>query len=113
VDLNVVALTGNLTRDPELRQTGTGKSVVSLRVAVNGFGDKTSFLDLTAWDKTADIAAQYLGKGSAVAVSGRLQQREYTDKEGNKRSAVEIVVNDLKLPAKGATAAAPAEEFDF
>lgn len=101
MDICIAALTGNLTKDPEVRQTGSGKTVANLRVAVNTYGDKTSYFDLVVWERTAEIAGEYLHKGSAVAVSGRLEQREW-EKDGQKRSSVELIVNDLKLPAKGA-----------
>lgn len=113
MDICIAALTGNLTKDPEVRETSSGKTVANLRIAVNTYGDKTSYFDLVVWERTAEIAGEYLSKGSAVAVSGRLEQREW-EKDGQKRSSVELVVNDLKLPAKGGVAAtAPAAELPF
>lgn len=112
MDINTVALTGNLTRDPELRQVGDN-AVVSMRVASQGFGDKTNYFDVAAWGKLAGLCDDFLSKGSAVAVSGRLEYREYTDKEGNKRAAVQVTANDVKFPPKGSNASAPTTELDF
>ena len=94
VNLNRVCITGNLTRDPELRSTNSGTSVCSLRVAVNTrrkdpqtgeWGEKPNYFDVTVWGAQADNCAQYLSKGRPVAVDGRLEWREFTDREGNKR----------------------------
>ena len=95
--LNSVILMGRLTRAPELRHTGTGKAVVSFTLAVDrDFGDRqTDFIDCAAWGGTAEFTARNIGKGQRVAVSGRLQIREWTDKEGNNRRAAEVIVSNI------------------
>ena len=98
-------ITGNLTRDPELRSTPNGASVCSFSVAVNrNYKDSSganqesvSFIDCTAWGRAGEIIAQYAKKGSGILVSGRLEQRSWEDKEGQKRSRVEIVVEDFNF----------------
>ncbi len=99
---STVTIVGNLTRDPELRFTAGGKGVASFGVAVgrryqvNGeWQEKTSFFNVTAWDTLGENAAASLTKGSRVIVSGRLEQREYETKEGEKRNVVEIVADEL------------------
>lgn len=101
--LNVVALMGRLVADPQLRQTATGKNVASFRVAVdrgrkdaNG-QNQADFFDIVAWDKSAEFVCRYFQKGSLIAVEGRLQSRNYQDKNGNNRSAVEVVVNNVSF----------------
>lgn len=103
-NLNNVALTGNLTRDIELKTTANGTQVANATIAVNGFkeGD-TSFIDLVMFGKTAEVAAKYTAKGQQIGVSGRLQQRSWEAKDGTKRSTVEVVVDNLQLPSKGTT----------
>lgn len=96
---------GNLTRDPELRTTPSGAQVCSFSVAVNrSFKDSSgqqqeavSFIDCSAWGRAGEIIAQYAKKGSGIMVSGRLDQRSWEDKEGQKRSRVEIVVEDFNF----------------
>lgn len=99
-------ITGNLTRDPELRTTPNGASVCSFSVAVNrvyrdASGEQkedVSFIDCSAWGKLAEMISQYAKKGSGVLVSGRLDQRSWEDKtSGQKRSRVEIVVEDFNF----------------
>lgn len=105
--LNVVALMGRLVADPQLRQTTTGKNVASFRVAVdrgrkdaNG-QNQVDFFDIVAWDKSAEFICRYFQKGSMIAVEGRLQSRlqsrNYQDKSGNNRNAVEVVVNNVSF----------------
>lgn len=103
-NINRVVLTGNLTRDPELRSTGSGTSVCSLRLAVNtrrkegdSWTDKPNYFDVTVWGKQGENAAQYLAKGRGVAVDGRLEWREFTDKDGNNRQATEIVADSVQF----------------
>lgn len=103
MSLNVVAIMGRLAADPQMRQTQSGKSVASFRVAVdrgrkdaNG-QNQTDWLDVVAWDKTADFVSRYFTKGSRIAVSGRLQSRNYQDKNGNNRTAIEIVANQVSF----------------
>ena len=117
--LNVVAIMGRLARDPEMRQTATGKSVAAFRIACDrGRKDasgqmQTDWLDVVAWDKLAEFVCRYFAKGQMIAVSGRLQTRSYQDKNGNNRTAVEIVAGTLnfcggKAESGGTPASAPA-----
>ena len=103
---NKVTLMGNLTRDPETRTTPSGQSVTSFSLAVNRSWrgadgqqqESVSYIDCTAWGKAGEIIAQYMGKGRALLVSGRLDQRSWDDKEsGQKRSKVEVVVEDFNF----------------
>lgn len=96
---NKVIIVGHLVRDPELKQTTSGESVTTFSVAVNRIGKngECDFFDVTAWRKTAELAAQYLKKGRAVLVCGRLQNRSWTDKQGNKRTSTEIVAEELQF----------------
>ncbi len=98
-------ITGNLTRDPELRTTPNGASVCSFSVAVNRVyrdsngeqKEDVSFIDCSAWGKLAEMISQYAKKGSGVLVSGRLDQRSFEGKDGVRRSRVEIVVEDFNF----------------
>lgn len=102
---NKVILMGNLTRDVEVRTTASGQSVANFSLAVTRSWkgqdgqsqDQTSFINCVAWGKVGDIIAQYVSKGSPLLVSGRLDQRSYEDKDGNKRQAVEVVVEDFNF----------------
>jgi single-strand DNA-binding protein len=104
-NINRVILTGNLTKDPELRSTGSGMSVCSLRIASNTrrkdqsgeWVDKPNYFDVTIWGRQGENAAQYLSKGRPVAIDGRLEWREFTDQAGNKRQAVEIVADNVQF----------------
>ena len=104
-NINRVVLTGNLTRDPELRNTPSGTSVCSLRLAVNTsrkdasgqWVDKPNYFDITVWGRQGENVAQYLAKGRPIAVDGRLEWREFTDKDGNNRQAVEIVADSVQF----------------
>lgn len=95
---NKVILMGNLTRDPELRYTPAGIAVVNLRLAVNRRfrdrggeqKDEVCFLTVVVWDKQAELCNQYLQKGRAVFVEGRLQSRSFEDSSGNKRNVLEV-----------------------
>ena len=106
---NKLILMGNLTRDVEVRTTASGQSVANFSLAVNRSWrgqdgqqqDQTSFINCVAWGKVGDIIAQYVHKGSPLLVSGRLDQRSYQDKDGNKRSAVEVVVEDFNFVGGG------------
>ena len=103
MSLNVVAIMGRLAADPQMRQTQAGKSVCSFRIACDrGRKDangqmQTDWLDVVAWDKTADFVSHYFPKGSMIAVTGRLQSRNYRDKNGNNRTAIEIVANRVSF----------------
>lgn len=99
--LNTITIMGRLTRDPELRRTGSGIAVASFTVAVDrdrapeGQEKETDFLDCVAWRQTAEFVEKYFKKGRMIVVSGRLQIRGWTDKEGNKRRSAEIVADNV------------------
>ena len=95
--LNHITIMGRLTKDPELRRTGTGVAVTSFTLAVDrDFGDKeTDFIECVAWKNTAEFVSKYFSKGRMAVVSGRLQIRNWTDKEGNKRKAAEVVADNV------------------
>jgi len=94
--VNQVFLIGRLTRDVELKSTTSGKNVASFSLAVDkSTGEGADFFDCVAWEKTAELLQQYCGKGSKIHVQGNLQQRSWEDKDGQKRSKVEVVVRDL------------------
>ena len=100
--LNHIVIMGRLTRDPELRYTQSQTPVVSFRVAVDrdfapkdGGERQTDFIDCVAWRSTAEFVSKYFQKGSMVVVSGRLQIREYTDRDNNRRTAAEIVADNV------------------
>lgn len=102
MSLNRVCIMGRLVKDPELRRTQTGTAVTSFTLAVDDdFKDKqsderkTNFLDCVAWRQTAEFVCQYFTKGRMAVVDGRLQSRKYEDKDGNKRTAVEIVADSV------------------
>lgn len=99
--LNKVIIMGRLTRDPELRRTQSGTAVTSFTLAVDRdfksqSGEKeTDFIDVVAWRNTGEFAAKYLAKGRMVAVEGRIQVRDWQDKDGNRRKSVEVVADNV------------------
>lgn len=99
--LNHITLMGRLTKDPELRHTGSGVSVANFSLAVerdykSGEGEReTDFIEIVAWRGTADFVTKYFRRGSMAAISGRLQIRSFVDKEGNKRKAAEVVAESI------------------
>lgn len=100
--LNHIVIMGRLVRDPELRRTGSGVAVTSFTVAVDrDFGNRengereTDFIDCVAWRQTGEFVSKYFAKGRMAVVSGRLQIRNWTDKEGNKRRSAEIVADNV------------------
>ncbi len=100
--LNHIVVMGRLTRDPELRRTGAGTAVTSFTVAVDrDFGGKdggekeTDFIDCVAWRQTGEFVSKYFTKGRVAVVSGRLQIRSWTDKDGNKRRTAEVVADNV------------------
>lgn len=130
--LNHITIMGRLVRDPELRRTGSGVAVASFTVAVDrDFTDKqsgekkTDFIDCVAWRQTGEFIAKHFTKGRMIVVDGRLEMRDWTDKEGNKRRNAEINVENAyfadskrdgdSAPAYGgnsyATPATPASDF--
>lgn len=106
-NLNKVMLIGNLTADPEVRQTPRGNSLTELRLAVNRISsgpnegerrEETTFLDVTCWGRTGEVAAQYLSKGRPVFIEGRLQMDTWEDKQtGQRRSRIRIIAENLQL----------------
>ena len=121
--LNHITIMGRLTRDPELRRTGSGVAVASFTVAVdrdfgkNENGEKeTDFIDCVAWRQTGEFVSKYFTKGRMAVVSGRLQIRSWTDKDGNKRRTAEVVADnvyfgDSKREGEGSYAAPAAPSF--
>ena len=100
--LNKIFLMGRLTRDPELRRTQTGTPVASFSLAVDrDFKDKstgeraTDFIDVVAWRQTGEFVSRYFTKGRMAVVEGRLQMRDWTDKDGNKRRSAEVVADNV------------------
>ena len=120
--LNHIIVMGRLTRDPELRRTGSGTAVASFTIAVDrdfspkdGGERETDFIDCVAWRQTGEFVSKYFQKGRMAVVSGRLQIRSWTDKDGNKRRTAEVIADnvyfgDSKRDDQGASAfgAAPA-----
>ena len=97
--LNHITLMGRLVRDPELRRTGSGVAVASFRIAVDrdfqskeGGERKADFIDCVAWRQTGEFISKYFTKGRMIVVDGRLEMRDWTDKDGNKRTVAEVVV---------------------
>ena len=99
--LNKIIIMGRLTRDPELRRTGSGTAVTSFSLACDRdfksqSGDKeTDFIDVVAWKNTAEFVSKYFSKGRMAVVDGRLQIRDWTDKAGNKRTTAEVVADNV------------------
>ena len=98
--LNQIVLMGRLTRDPELRYTQSQTPVATFRIAVDrdytgrdGGEKQTDFIDIVAWRQSAEFASKYFTKGSMVIVTGRLQMRDWTDRDGNKRTSAEVVAD--------------------
>ena len=103
-DLNRVVIIGRLARDPELKHTPNGTAVAGFSVASNysfGSGDnkkeQVSYFDCIAWSKTGEIITEYVKKGHRIAIEGRLQQRRWDDQDGNKKSKIEIVVENFQF----------------
>lgn len=101
--LNIVALMGRLVYDPELKTTQNGTSVCSFRVAVDrsftrqGEERKADFIDVTAWRQTAEFVSKYFQKGSMIAIEGSLQTRQYQNKNGNNRTATEVLASQVSF----------------
>ena len=122
--LNHITIMGRLVRDPELRRTGSGVAVASFRVAVDrdfvsreGGERKADFIDCVAWRQTGEFISKYFAKGRMIVVDGRLEMRDWTDKDGNKRTSAEVVVanayfGDSKREGdSGSYSAAPAPSY--
>lgn len=107
---NRVILLGNITRDIELRHTQGGTAVTDIGLAVNDrrkhaqteeWIEETSFVDVTLWGRTAEVAHQYLGKGSAVLIEGRIKQDRWEDKDGNKRQKLRVIAEKMQMLGSG------------
>jgi single-strand DNA-binding protein len=116
-NLNKVFLIGRLTRDPELRYTQNGQSVANFGMAVNreymgkeGKQEETCFINLVIWGKRAEVCAEYLKKGNLLFVEGRLQYRAWETRDNQKRSTIEVIVEDFQFLEKPQTAAFPEKE---
>ena len=99
--LNHITIMGRLTRDPELRRTGSGVAVASFTLAVdrdfgkNDNGEReTDFIDCVAWRQTGEFVSKYFTKGRMIVVDGRLEMRDWTDRDGNKRTSAEVIVDN-------------------
>ena len=114
--LNVVVLMGRMVADPELKRTQSGVSVSSFRVAVDrGFSKeerKADFIDVVAWKGTAEFVCKYFHKGSMIALAGSLQTRNYEDKNGNKRTAYEVVANEVNFAGSQTKKESSADNFE-
>lgn len=98
--LNRIILIGRLTQEPEMKYTQSGKAVTNFTLAVDrphSQNKETDFIRIVAWDKLAELVAQYLHKGRLAAVEGRLQIRQYEDKEGNKQRIAEVVADNVRF----------------
>lgn len=99
--INSVVLMGRITQDIELRSTTSGTSVIQFTIAVERYGKgeekQTDFITCVAWKGTAEFISKYFGKGRMIAVTGRLQSRSYEDKNGNKRTAIEVNVEQASF----------------
>lgn len=123
--LNKIIIMGRLTRDPELRRTGSGTAVTSFALAVDRdfksqSGEKeTDFIDVVAWRATAEFVSKYFTKGRMAVVEGRLQLRDWTDKDGGKRRSAEVIANSVYFgdfrrddtPSAGTPADVSADDF--
>ena len=115
--LNHIVIMGRLTRDPELRRTGSGTAVAAFTVAVDrdyaaqGQEKETDFIDCVAWAQRGEFVSKYFSKGSMIVVSGRLQIRGWTDKDGNKRRSAEINADNCYFgESKGRSESRPAAQ---
>ena len=97
--LNRVILIGRVVAQPDLRYTQNGKAVANFRLAVDrrGKNDEADFIPIVAWERTAEICGEFLAKGKLVAIEGRLQTRTYETKDGQKRSAFDVVADDMRM----------------
>ena len=113
--LNNVVLVGRLTATPELRRTNSGSSVTSFTIALDNPTAKdqdktTSFIPVNCWNATAENVAKYCDKGDLIALEGRLNQRTYEDKDGNRRSVVEVIAQNIQFLTPMKDKKEPAEE---
>lgn len=107
--INSVTLIGRVTQDIEVRKTNTNKSVASFTLAVGDKNSESSFVNMTAWNKTAELLAQYAPKGKQIGVTGRLQTRIW-EKDGDKRKATEVIVEQVQFLSDGKAQVAKSSE---
>ena len=116
---NKVLLMGNLTRDPELKQTPSNQSVAQIGLALNrkfkdregNMREETTYVDCEAWGRTAEVMAQYLSKGKPVFVEGRLKLDQWQDKDGNNRSKLKVVIESFQfIDSKGGQSSTPPDQ---
>lgn len=116
--LNIVALMGRLVYDPELKTTQNGTNVCRFRIAVDrsfarqGEERKADFIDVTAWRQTAEFVSKYFQKGSMIAIEGSLQTRQYQDKNGNNRTAAEVLASQVRFCGGKAAEKPAVRDFD-
>ena len=116
--LNVVAIMGRLVYDPELKTTTQGTSVCSFRIACDrsyskpGEQRQADFIDVVAWRQSAEFVSKYFQKGSMIAIEGSLQTRQYQDKQGNNRTAVEVLANHISFAGPKAAYKPAVRDFD-
>lgn len=116
--LNVVAITGRLVADPELRTTQQGTNVCTFRIACErsytpkGQQRQADFVDIVAWGKTAEFICKFFRKGSMIAIEGSLQTRHYQGKDGSNRTAVEVVANNISFAGAKAADKPAAASYD-
>ena len=112
--MNVCTFIGRLGKDPEMRYTTNGKAVVSFSLGVNRDGkkDETDWIEFVAWEKTAELIANYCHRGDLIGVTGSLQQRSWEDKDGKKRYAHEVKVNRIDFCGGKKNGGAPAADSD-
>lgn len=116
--MNQIVLIGRLTRNPEIRHTPQGTAVTSFAIAVDrpyvkDREKQTDFIDCVAWRGTAEFIAKYFAKGQQIALTGRLQMRQWTDKEGNKRISAEVIAEQAYFCEKKSEAYTPAAQQEF
>lgn len=115
--LNIIALMGRIVAEPELRHTPNGIATCTFRIAVErsfaraGEERKADFIDIVTWRKTAEFVCKYFGKGSLIAVNGSLQTRSYEDKNGNRRTAYEVVADNIHFAESKASGGAGKTSF--
>lgn len=116
--LNIVAIMGRLVHDPELKTTQQGTSVCSFRIACDrsytqkGQERQVDFIDVVAWRQSAEFVSKYFQKGSMIAIEGSLQTRQYQDKQGSNRTAVEVLANHISFAGSKAAEKPAVHDFD-
>ena len=116
--LNIVAIMGRLVHDPELKTTQQGTSVCSFRIACDrsytqkGQERQVDFIDVVAWRQSAEFVSKYFQKGSMIAIEGSLQTRQYQDKQGSNRAAVEVLTNHISFAGSKAAEKPAVHDFD-